>query len=270
MRNRQRHASNVRTFLEVLVEIAAGAAAGAKAAVRLANEERHSLLATAAKLALLVSDSASPFVVDSDAAVAVLALDAITSALRALNAVNAVPKPDNDVVRDPLPPFLPHVHVLWPVYVTAVSKGHPAAARRSLALIPDVAVLCGGEFLRDRVKSDLWPLIERMLSPIDINARTRHAALECIERLANHDASREAMYHVVMQAAEALAALLHPHCGLDASAAQCAERALESLSTLDSDGVFLLKWRLGRVRIPSMPSCRRDASKQADCLFAPL
>jgi hypothetical protein len=270
VRNRRQHLGDVKTFLDVLVEIASGATAGAMAACEPACAERASLLSTASKLASLVADAASPFAVDGDSATAVTALNTVTNALRVFSAVDAAPKPDDDspAIRDPLPPFLPQVHVLWPVYIGAVASGHAAAARRSLELIPEVAMLCGGDFLRDRVRSDLWPHLKRMLAPDGTSARMRHSALECLDRLANHEASREALYHVALVAAEALVALLST-CTLDAAAEQTVNRALAGLAVLDADAIFLLQWLLGRVTIPQ-PPCGRYATSllPTDRLFA--
>ena len=256
--NRKRHARDVRTLLEVLLEISNGAVAGVGALIESPDEVQSSLLALAL-LAVDVAEAASPFAVDADSQSAAFALATMANALRILALANAVPREEE---RRPLPQLLPHVHTLWPSFVSALMRGQPAAARMALEVIPSVAALSGGDFVRDRVRSDLWPSLRVMLSPANENARMRQASLKCLADLAAADSTRSALSGVLHEATDSLIGVLQQPQASSALQAM-AISTLQSLSRLDSDAVFFLECRAGRRSLGFPPGA--DTA-----LFAPL
>ena len=253
---RRRHAKNLHVFVSVLAEIAAGAASGATSWVSIDASIRASVLSNSADMALLVADAASPFVTAEDVMTAVKALDALMSTLCVLAHVEAATKAastdeDPDSAPQP-PPFLPHVHATWPFFVSAITGGRDVACRRAFEHIAHIALLCGGDFLRDRFRNDLWPPMARHLRPA-AGFRTRTAVLQFIAKVASDDRSRDALRAVAMPVATSVAELLTQDAALGKDESDIASHALDSLSSLDGDGVFLLQWRLGRVKLPSPP-----------------
>ena len=257
---RRRHAKNLHVFVSVLAEIAAGAASGAASWATIDDSVRGSVLANSADMALLVADAASPFVTADDVMTAVKALDALMSTLRVLAHVEAATMASRDEDPDSgpqLPPFLPHVHATWPFFVSAVTGGRDVACRRAFEHIADIALLCGGDFLRDRFRNDLWPAMARHLRPA-AGFRTRTAVLQFITKVASNDRSRDALRAVAMPAATSIAELLIEGAALSKDESDIASHALDSLSSLDGDSVYLLQWRLGRVKLPSLPKVQNS------------
>jgi len=207
----QRRGVGVTTFLGILREVA------------------FALTNTKPALATLAADSAAAFVVDADATNAVLAVDTLLGALGALS--KCTPQDDGSH------PLLPAVHVYWPSLLAAVTHGCPSAALAALAAIPEIAVLCGGDFLRERVR-DL-PL-HRLLSPHDGgSSRLQLATLRCLHDLAADPRSRPSLEAVTLDAAELVLALL-PDRALPDSC-DLAQALLSLLAEIEPDAIWLMR-----------------------------
>lgn len=262
---------NVQVFVSVLAEIASGAAAGALNWAAIDSGVRMSVLSNSAEIAQLVLDAASPFVTSDDVTTSVGALNAVMSALIVFANVEVASRAtealDDSTVASPLPSFLPQVHATWPFFVSAITSGHDVACRRAFEHISHVAKLSGGDFLRDRVKSDLWPYMQRQLRPdADAGVRIRVSILHFIRDVASDEKSRDAFRSVAMPMADAVSQLLARDAPLSGrqvfDESDIALGALESLSCLDGDGVHLLLWRLGRVQFPRPPDVRSSYARE--------
>lgn len=250
--------ADVRTILEVLLEISNGAIAALESLVCEGAHEMQSSIRSAAFLAVTVADAAAPFTVDLDPQSAAIALSTLSTALQILAIVNSQPQDESN---KPLPQLLPHVHAHWPSIVSPLARGHPAASRVALQVIPIVALMSGGDFVRARVSSDLWPALRVMLSPANENARMRLAALNCLAELAGADSTRSALAGILREAAASVIGVLQRPLP-DAALQALATSTLVSLSLLDCDAVFFLECCAGRRRPGSPPG---DTS-----LFSPL
>jgi hypothetical protein len=243
-------------FVAVLAEIAAGASTGASSWADVDPALRRSMLANAGELALIVADTASPFIIVEDIRTAVRALDALLDTLNVLAYIEAA-KPElreaeEDGVKAPLPSLLPQVHTTWPFFVSAISAGRDVTCRRALEHIAKLAQLCGGDFLRERMKNDLWPYLRRHLAH-SAGARTRVAVLEFVKRVAGDFASRESLRKIAMPIADCVVELVSKRV-LSSADGELEFQVLESLAMLDGDGIYLLLWRLGRVALPAAPA----------------
>ena len=271
MRKRHLHTANIHVFVAVLAEIAAGAAAGASNWAGIAADVLRSVLLNSADIALLVMETAAPLVTSVDALTSVRALDAVMSSLRifaAIDAASKIAEAEDAGTTSPLPSFLPQVHTTWPFFVSAVTSGHDVACRQAYEHISHTAKLSGGDFLRDRMRNDLWPHMRKALHP-DAGLRTQVAVLQFIRSVAADERSRDAFRSIAMSIADAVSDLLSRDVSLARMGeADIAMQALESLSSLDGDGVFLLLCRLGRVKLPHPPVVRCDLARRP--LFAAL
>jgi hypothetical protein len=250
VKQRQGHLGDVNTYLNVLHEISCGIRIFAESVSESEVLGQENLILTAARLVICVSDAASPFSIESDANSAVHALGAMTESLKTLAVVHRLlPTDFGDARGPPLPELLPHVHLLWPAFVCSVQRGHTAAARTALAAIPVVASLSGGDFLAERVRSDLWPSLRLMMK--GSCPRLRLAAVQCIADLAATLAVQNSLSRVLADVAEALCA-----CALlgDAELRHITHIALERVASVDPDSVFWLKLQSGLEPMPPLPS----------------
>ena len=279
---RRKLAAFTRTFLEVLGEVARAAhleASSFAASDHQLTEEQRRHLATITRVAVIAGKAAAPLGLDRDSLCAVLAIDTLTDAVRAVAAAHASPRngsaapaENGESSRTELPPLLPYVHTSWPFYTSALSSGHLVAASRVLEQLPLVVEASGGDFVRQRFASDLWTPLRRMLlhgtpqtnqlvdaAPGTIS-RLQHAALSCLLAIAGNEQSCDALAEVVADAAEALGTLIR-----SSGAPELKARALEvlhALSKLDPDVVWLVLFQLRRVQppacvaLPSLLACR--------------
>ena len=254
----------MRTFLEILSEVAGAALSEAESAAAETDEDKYRRLSVAARAAVMAADSAAPLVLEPDAHCTVLVLDTMTDAVRAIALAHQQlpPAPDGSS-RTPLPPLLPYVHAMWPFYVSAVAAGNAVASRRALDQLPLMAAACGGDFLRQRFAEELWPRLRPLVlhgaphTGLLVDAapgtveRTQLAALTCLYRLASCEAARDTVADVAADAAEALAAVLRAARSRDPYTH--AERALHALGALDADAVWLTLLKLGLAQLPPRP-----------------
>jgi hypothetical protein len=197
---------------------------------------------------------------DDDVHCTVLVLDTMTDAVRAISVAHAALQPADASESSQLPPVLPYVHAMWPFYVSAVASGHAVAAKRALDRLSLVASACGGDFLRQRFASELWPHLSPLLRGVPLAhadaapaavARVQHAAIACVCDLASSGATRDTVADAVMEVAEALATVLRTARAREVEAS--AERALAALGALDADAVWLVQLKTGRATLPCRP-----------------
>lgn len=279
--HRRRYAAFTRTFLEVLGEVAHAAhleALSVTASDASLNDEQRRHLATVTRVAVIAGNAAAPLGLDRDSLCAVLAIDAMTDAVCAVAAAHAsplssaaAPGEGADATRTELQPLLPYVHASWPFYMAALSCGHHVAVRRALERLPLIAEAGGGDFIRQRFASDLWPPLRRLLlhgalqthQLVDAASgtvvRMQHAALTCLLEIAGNEQSRDAFADVVADAAEALATVIRSPSGAELQGR--AEELLHALGSLDADAVWLVLFKLRRVQpppcaaLPSLLAC---------------
>ena len=269
-----------RTFLEVLGEVAHAAhleASSIAASDDLLTEEQRRHLAIITRVAVIAGNAAAPLGLDSDSLCAVLAMDTLTDAVCAVAAAHASVRgaaltESSDSSRMELPALLPYVHTCWPFYMSVLTSGHLVAASRVLEQLPLVVDASGGDFVRQRVASDMWTPLRRMLlhgtpqtnqlvdaAPGTIS-RLQHAALSCLLAIACNGQSRDALADVVADAADALGTLVRSSCAQELKAR--AVELLHALSRLDPDAVWLVLFKLRRVQppacavLPSLLACR--------------
>jgi hypothetical protein len=269
--HRRLHSRHTKTFLEILCEVSRAALAEASSMGGTAcgvEWTRHLAIVTHA--AVIAADAAAPLVSHAEARCTVLVLDTVTNAVRTIALANAVVQqqrdgPGADGARPPLPPLLPYVHSMWPFYVAAVAGDHAVAALHALERLPEVALSCGGDFLRQRFASDLWPPLSKLLqcgcssqtrspqgdaAPGSV-ARMQHASVACLKALAVDASSRDTLADAVGGVAEALAAVMRT--APAPTVVRDAGHALDALAALDADAVWLVRLRAGRVKIPCCP-----------------
>ena len=272
--HRRSNVAFARTFLEVLGEVSHAAhleALSVTASDEGLTEKQRRHLVTVARVAVTAGDAAAPLGLDRDSLCAVLAIDALTDAVVAVAAANAAlhvpdaaaPNTTGDASRAELPPLLPYVHAAWPFYMSAIACGHHTAVSRALERLPLIVDVGGGDFLRQRFASDLWVPLRRLLLHGALTAhqaadaahgtisRMQHAALLCLLAIAGSEQSRDALTDVVADAADALATVLRSPCGPDLQAR--AEDLLNALAELDPDAIWLVLFKLRRVKPPPCP-----------------